>query len=148
LAQKPQRPALPENTIDRIFGGLGGVEYMLSKGIYVSGVDLAAAIERDRDEVLSDPVRDYLCRLLRGTVKQKRGPKTDTTEKHFYRIIGPIVYREALRRRQAEYKTRGGRRGRGELAPNEEALNDIRQEFAYFRKMSPRRLANFLSSHK
>jgi hypothetical protein len=67
--------------VGRLFGGLGAIEYRLSKGEYISGEDPAAAIEEDADQVLSDRVRDYLCRFLRGKVPKRPGPNKPLIDK-------------------------------------------------------------------
>jgi hypothetical protein len=67
-------------TIGRLFGGLGRIEYRLSKSEYVSGEDLAKAIESNPGEVLIDPVREYLCRFLRGQVKKNQGRTAPLTK--------------------------------------------------------------------
>src|SRR5579864_6403358 len=62
--QAKSSPASPaRSTIDAVFGGLGGIDYRLSTGGYVSGDDLAAAIEANPGDTLPDRVRDYLCRF-------------------------------------------------------------------------------------
>jgi hypothetical protein len=75
----PPCRAKKQTTIGRLFGGLAGIEYRLSIGDYVSGEELAVAIENDTDKILPDQVRDYLCRFLRGKVKKKPGPNRVTT---------------------------------------------------------------------
>jgi hypothetical protein len=135
-------------SLDRIFGGLGAIEFRLSRNQYVSGQELADAIEASPGEVLPDSVREYLCRYLRGQVKQKPGPKRPWATKALYEMLASSEYREELCRLQAERKVRGGRAVKGELAPHEEAARIIQQRYKYFRGMSPRRIANILSSRK
>jgi hypothetical protein len=142
----PDSPA--RSTIDAVFGGLGGIDYRLSTGVYVSGDDLAAAIEANPGDTLPDRVRDYLCRFLRGEVKPKRGPKKPEMEKLLIEVYAEVRYYEILRWLQNRRKVAGGRAKECELAPHELAAMIIKRRFRYFRSVSPRRIANILSSRR
>jgi hypothetical protein len=136
------------NSIAELFSGMGAIEFRLSREQYVSRQELAGAIEASPSEVLPDKVRDCLCRHLRGQVKKKPGPKSPWATKELYEHLASIEYEKELRRLQAERKARGGRAVKGELAPHEEAARIIQRRHKYFRRMSPRRIANILSSRK
>jgi hypothetical protein len=135
------------SSVERAFGGLGGTEYRLSKGEYVSGEDLAAAIEKDADDVLSDRVRDYLCRFLRGKVKKRPGPNKPLFKKLIYEQLAEMDYRNELARIRAERKARG-RAAKSEKPPYLEAIEIIQKRYKYFAMMTPQRFANIMSSRK
>ena len=136
------------NSVGRLFGGLGAIEYRLSENEYVSGEDLATAIEEDADEVLSDQVRDYLCRFLRGKVKKRPGPNKPLIDKLAHAQVAEMDYRLELARIQVERKARDGGVIKGELPPHMEACRIIKERYGYFRPMTLRRIANILSARK
>jgi len=137
-----------KSQLDRLFGGLAGIALRLSRDEYVSGEDLATAIEARPGEPLPDIVRDYVCRYLRGKVKQKPGPQKSRTRTFVTETAVALEYERELRRLQAERRARGGRTAKGEPAPHEEAAIIIQKRYKSFAMMTPRRVANILSSRK
>jgi hypothetical protein len=140
--------ARPKKSTLDVFAGLGGLALKISRDGYVSGEELATAIEADPGEALPDIVRDYLCRHLRGKPKKKPGPKKSDLHDFISEFFATMDYENELRRLQVERKTRGGRKIKGESAPHEEAAKIIKDRFKRFAMLSPRAIANLLSSRR
>jgi hypothetical protein len=115
---------------------------------HVSGPDLANALEENLDEVLSDRVREYLCRFLRGQVKKRPGPQKPPLDKLVHEVAAKAIYRHELVRIRAERKAQGRTRIKPERSPHEEACWIIKHSMEYFRPMSLRRIANIISARK
>ena len=129
---------------------LSGLDWLAVNGHYISGDDLAVGIEANPNQALPDGLRDYLCRFLRGKVKRKRGPKG--SDKEFLFLIEFLAardYRVELRRLQQEHKPHGREAiGKGVLSPHEEAIRIVKERYrCRFGDVSPRRVANIISSH-
>ena len=129
---------------------LSWLEWLSKNGHYISGEQLAVAIEANPGRPLPDALRDYLCRFLRGKVKRKRGPKGSDREFRFLiEFLANNEYRKELRRLQKERKVRGRQAiAEGVLTPHEEAVRIIKERFRIrFVGVTPERVANILSSH-
>jgi hypothetical protein len=127
-----------------------GLDLLATSGRFVSGEELAVAIEASPGVALPDGLRGYLCRFLRGKVKRKRGPKG--LEREFRLVIELLAteeYQKELRRLQKERKFRGREAiGKGQLSPHEEAIKIIKERFSVrFGNVTPARVANIISSH-
>jgi hypothetical protein len=153
VAKAPQADLRP--TVDIILEdcdpkSFTGLEWLATSGRYVSGEQLAAAIAANPGVALPDGLRDYLCRFLRKKIKQKRGPKRSEPEVQFLiEFMAASEYQKELRRLQKERRFRGREAiGKGELSPHEEALKIIKERFRErFGSVTPRRIANIISSH-
>jgi hypothetical protein len=86
---------------------------------------LAKAIEDNPGEVLSDRVREYLCRLLRGQAKKKPGPNRSPEKTLVMETLAAALYQEELARLQTERKNLGCPKVKGDLAPHEEACQSV-----------------------
>jgi hypothetical protein len=147
--------ALTRSTIDAILEdcdptSLSWLEWRSKSGHYISGEELAVAIEANAGQPLPDGLRDYLCRYLRGKIKRKRGPKGSDREFRFLiEFLANAEYRKELRRLQMERKVRGRQAiAEGVLSPHEEAVRIIKERFRIrFAGVTPERVANILSSH-
>jgi len=129
---------------------LSWLDWLSKSGHYISGKELAGAIEANPGVPLPDALRDYLCRFLRGNVKRKRGPKGSEREFRFLiEYLANNEYRKELRRLQKERKVRGRQAiAEGVLTPHEEAVRIIKERFRIrFVGVTPERVANILSSH-
>jgi hypothetical protein len=150
-AVKPAIPRIRREKLDEAFGtdSLWRIGTQAKKGQYVSGEELAAAIEANSGEPLPDDARDYLCRFLRGQVKKKRGPqkKPFSYSALITDLFIPIFYQEELRRFQKLRKAQG-RGAKGDLSPHELAVRSVQKRFKRYAMITPRRLANILSSRK
>ena len=109
----------------------------------MSGAELAAAIEANPETILSAPIRDYLCRLLRGKGPKNRGPKKSSFGQDAKYAVVAAAYEESC----AACTPAGpaGRKPSGSLvASHEAAAATIIKRLSL--NISPRRLANKLSS--
>jgi predicted transcriptional regulator len=127
------------------------LERLVKHGQYISGEELATAIETNPGEPLPEGLRDYLCRLLRGEIKRKRGrKKEDKVVQWLMEHVIAQAYQQVLDHIQAKRTYRGRQRiAKGELAPHEEAARVIKEYYPdVFPRASPKRIANILSSQK
>jgi hypothetical protein len=173
MGRKPQRPKRKKNeqpevalraektpqadtrsTVERILEDcdhkrLAWLEWLATNGRYISGEGLAVAIEANPGQPLPDGLRDYLCRFLRGKVKRKPGPKGSDAEKFIIEFLAATEYRKVPRRLQRERKFRGREAiAKSLLSPHEEAVKVIKERFRIrFKGVTPRRVANIISSH-
>jgi hypothetical protein len=81
-----------------------------SKTRYVSGPELAFAIEKNPGVALSDELRQYLCRLLRGQVE--RAPRGRTNNERFNDTVQSMILRdyELFRREESQKRKEGQKR--------------------------------------
>ena len=112
---------------------------------HITSDQLADAIEANPDQPLPTNIRDYLCRFLRGSIKRKRGPQQSNAKRRsVIEFLMAEDYRKELKRLQMERRT--GRRE--ELSPHDRALEIIKERYKKdFGMISPKRLANIISSH-
>lgn len=126
------------------------LDWLSKNGHYISGEELALAIEVNPTEPLPDTLRSYLCRFLRGKVKRRPGPKAS---EHKFQVLIELLaaqeYRKELSRIRSERKLRGREElSDQELSPHKEALQIIKDRFGIrFRAVTLRRVANIISSH-
>lgn len=155
LTGKPASASVSGKEMDELFGrtSLTRIDRQAKDGRYFSGEELAAAIEANPGQPLPQNMRDYLCRLLRGQVKKKPGPQKKPLSYNailndvFDEVVLPLIYQEELQRFKDMRKAHG-RRIKGEPAPHEQAAESIKNRFKRFAMITPRRLANILSSRK
>jgi hypothetical protein len=112
---------------------------------------LALVIEANPGRPLPDGLRHYLCRFLRGTIKQKRGPKRE--DRYFNKTVESLAadfYRSVLEELQKSPRPRGRDAiARGIDPAHREAAQRVKEQFPVrFGKMSPGRIANIFSSRK
>ena len=139
--------SVTQKELDRAFSNesFDWIGWRLEQQEYISGEELAAAIASNPDTALPGQIRNYLCRFLRGKVKKKRGPKTEFSfVREAILISAALAYENELHRLQAEHKNRS--RFRGQAAPHELAAQSVQKQFKLFESITPRRLANILSS--
>jgi hypothetical protein len=118
-----------------------------SKTSYVSGPRLAFAIEKNAGVALSDELRQYLCRLLRGEVE--RPPRGRTNDERFEDMVRSMILRDyELFRREVnqERKASGRRKTRVEQPAHVEAAERLKKRYPRYLKGSPATIANNLSA--
>lgn len=140
-------PRATQQDMDRMFAkdSLLWIEWRVKNGEWISPGDLADALQAHPDEGLPAPVTDYLCRLLRGQVRKRPGPKTRwSASREILLEAARGTYQEELLRQKQLRKATG--RSRGDVEPHAKAMAVVQKQFGIFRSISPRRLANILSS--
>jgi hypothetical protein len=117
-----------------------------SKTRYVSGPELAFAIEKNPGILLSDGLREYLCRLLRGDVERPaRGP---TNNERFDEAVRAIILRDyglILREVNRERKALASRKTRIDQPAHIEAAERLKKKYRKHFKGAPVTIANTLS---
>lgn len=154
-SEKRAAASVPRPEVDELFGhmSLTRIDRQAKDGRYFSGEEMAAAIEANPGRPLPQHMREYLCQLLRGQIKKKRGPQKKPPTYNailndvFDEVVLPLIYKEELQRFKDMRKAHG-RRIKGEPAPHEQAAESIKNLFKRFAMITPRRLANILSSRK
>jgi hypothetical protein len=118
-----------------------------SKTRYVSGPELAFAIEKNPGVALSNGLQEYLCRLLRGNVERPaRGP---TNSERFEEAVRAIIlrdYRLILREVNRERKASARRKTRVDQPPHIEAAERLKKKYPRHFKGAPVTIANTLSA--
>jgi hypothetical protein len=118
-----------------------------SKTSYVSGPRLAFAIEKNPGVALSDELRQYLCRLLRGEVEHP--PRGRTNEERFEDMVGSMILRDydlILEEVNRERKASARRKKRVELPAHVEAAERLKKRYPRHLKGAPVTIANNLSA--
>ena len=150
-AAKPLGPHTRSTVDVRDRKSLDVLDGLVKDGQYVSGEELAIAIETNPGQTLPEGLREYLCRFLRGKIHKKRGRKqTDKVIPWLREYVVAPAYKEILAQIRSERTARGQQRtARGSLAPHEEAARLIKERYgSLFPNASPKRIANILSSRK
>jgi hypothetical protein len=143
-------------TVEMVLADLGpenleATDRRARDGRYLSGNDLALVIEANPGRPLPDGLRDYLCRFLRGTIKQKRGPKRE--DRYFNKTVESLAadfYRSVLEELQKSPRPRGRDAIAEGLDPaHREAAQRVKEQFPVrFGKMSLERIANIFSASR
>ena len=149
ISASPSQDWIADIIMDWDRKNLAHLEWLSENGHYISGEELALAIETNPADPLPDRLRNYLCRFLRGKVKRKPGPKRSENKLRFaLELLAAQEYQNELRRIKTEQKLRGRETIRkGELPPHKAALKIIQDRFPIFRNVTLRRIANIISSH-
>ena len=147
-------PLIP--TVEVVLADLGpenleATDRRARDGRYLSGNDLALVIEANPGRPLPDGLREYLCRFLRGTIKQKRGPKQKSP--YYDEMIerdAAEFYRNVLTELQKSPRPRGRDAIAQGIDPaHREAAQRVKDQFPVrFGRMSLERIANIFSSRK
>jgi hypothetical protein len=151
---KAKTPSHTPSTVDIILAdcdpkSLSGLDWLASGGHYISGDDLAGAIEVNPGRPLPDRLRNYLCQFLRGKIKRKPGPSNRGAEfTLLIELLAAEEYRRELQRLQKEVRVRGrDARAQGILPPHEQAIEIVKKRFSVrFSDLNSRRVANIISS--
>jgi len=112
------------------------------------GDEVAGVLEANEGTPIPPPVLEYICRLLRGEVRQKRGPKRkESAEDTVRATLAAVTYREKLREftEEAANAQTGTKSKDDDLSARERALQYVCDQFYRKRNISPGRLHNLLS---
>ena len=153
---KEKRPGPGNPYVDFGPTGLVRATHKLKRGDYLSGLELAAIIEANADQVLPAEFREYLVRFLRGSEKAKRGPKPRSDPGYQLKLeLLVIKYERALRVAQlvdrcarAKARARGGRLPRTKEAASELAQRYLQKSWGLFPDLTPAALHNLISSQR
>jgi hypothetical protein len=118
-----------------------------SKTRYVSGPELAFAIEKNPGVALSMELQSYLCRLLRGEVE--RPPRPRTNHERFEDRVRSMILRDyelILLEVNQERKASGRRKKRVELPAHVETAERLKKRYPRHLKGAPVTIANNLSA--
>ena len=99
-------------TVEMVLADLGpesleAADWRVKDGRYLSGEALALVIEANPGRPLPDGLREYLCRFLRGAIKQKRGPNGHRYFNETIEWLAAQFYRKALAKLQKSPRPRG-----------------------------------------
>jgi hypothetical protein len=117
-----------------------------AKTRYVSGPELAFAIEKNPGVALSKELQGYLCRLLRGEVERPaRGPTNSERFEVEVRASILMDYEMILRDVKRERKESGRRKTKTEDAAHVEAKARLKKKYRRYFKGVPETVGNTLS---